>query len=355
MKKIIALLLALTMCFALCACGKTTTAEPAAPAADPVPAEAAPTAPAEEDYTEITLQLSHHNAVDQPIGVALDAWAKEVNELTGGKVTIDVYPAASLYSSGDAQDAIIMGTLDMCLGDTSLLSSDEPAYALFSLPFMFDSYEAAEKVVYGEIGQTIDKMMEDNLGVKALGWTWNGFRNMDTKDPITSVADCKGYKLRSPGADIYMDTFKTLGMAPEPISWSECYTAMQSGVVDGVESGLEAFYTQGFYALGNNICLSRHMLSIIGPVINVEKWNSLNEKTQQLLLDTWAKYQAELDATVIAGEESYQEKLEAEGCNITTFENRQELIDLFTPYWSKNAEAGGYTELLNQTLELIAG
>ena len=202
---------------------------------------------------------------------------------------------------------------------------------------------------------TIDQLMEDNLGVKALGWTWNGFRNMDTKDPITSVADCKVYKLRSPGADIYMDTFKTLGMAPEPISWSECYTAMQSGVVDGVESGLEAFYTQGFYALGNNICLSRHMLSIIGPVINVEKWNSLNEKTQQLLLDTWAKYQAELDATVIAGEESYQEKLEAEGCNITSFEDRQELIDLFTPYWSKNAEAGGYTELLNQTLELIAG
>ena len=77
MKKFIALLLTLVMCFALAA---TASAE----------------SPAEPEYTEITMKLSHHNAVDQPIGVALDAWAKMVNEKTGGKVTIDVYPAASL-------------------------------------------------------------------------------------------------------------------------------------------------------------------------------------------------------------------------------------------------------------------
>ena len=74
MKKFIALLLTLVMCFALAA---TASAE----------------SPAEPEYTEITMKLSHHNAVDQPIGVALDAWAKMVNEKTGGKVTIDVYPA----------------------------------------------------------------------------------------------------------------------------------------------------------------------------------------------------------------------------------------------------------------------
>ena len=335
MKKFIALLLTLVMCFALAA---TASAE----------------SPAEPEYTEITMKLSHHNAVDQPIGVALDAWAKMVNEKTGGKVTIDVYPAASLYSSGDAQDSIIMGTLDMCLGDTSLLSSDEPEYALFSLPFMFDSYDTAAEIVFGDIGKEIDKRMEENLGVKPLGWTWNNFRNMCTKDPITSIADCKGYKLRSPGADIYMDTFNTLGMSPNPISWSEAYTAMLSGVVDGVASGLEAFYTQGFYELGNNICLSRHMISIIGPCINVDKWNSLNEATQQLLLDTWAEVQADLNETVIANETGYQTKLEEAGCNITEFDDHQALIDLFTPYWSKNAEANGYADLLEQTLAIIS-
>lgn len=241
------------------------------------------------------------------------------------------------------------------MGDTSLLSTDEPEYALFSLPFLIEDYDAAGKLVYGDIGKEIDQRMKDNLGVVALGWTWNGFRNMCTVDPITSVADCKNYKLRSPGADVYLNTFKTLGMAPEVITWSECYTAMESGVVDGVESGLEAFYTQGFYNLGNNICLSRHMVSIIGPTINIEKWNSLNEATQQLMLDTWAVCQEELNATVIGNEDGYLQQLKDAGCNITEFENRQEIIDLFTPYWSETAEAGGYADVFEQAMAVIAG
>ncbi len=306
-----------------------------------------------EEYTEVTMQLSHHNAADQPIHIALEKWANMVNEKTGGAVTIDLYPAASLYNSGDAQDAVIMGTLDMCLGDTSLLSADQPEYALLSLPFLIESYEAADAIVNGEVGAAIDQKLEADNGVVALGWTWNGFRNICSTKPISSVADCKGLKLRSPGADIYLDTFNTLGMSPNVISWSEAYTAMQSGIVEGVESGLEAFYTQGFYTLGENICLSRHMLSIIGPVINADKWNSLNEATQQVMKESWAECAAELNQKVIDSEDGYRQKLEEEGCNITEFENRQEIVDLFTEYWMKSAEGMGAGELLDQIFEIV--
>lgn len=77
---------------------------------------------------------------------------------------------------------------------------------------------------------------------------------------------------------------------------------MQSGLVDGVESGLEAFYTQGFYELGKYVCLSRHMISVIGPVMNADKWNSLDEATQELFTSTWKQCQEELNETVIANE-----------------------------------------------------
>ena len=196
-------------------------------------------------------------------------------------------------------------------------------------------------------------MAEEQLGIVPLGWTWNGFRNMCTKTPIRSVADCKNYKLRSPGAQIYLDTFETLGMSPTVVPWSEAYTAMQSGMVDGIESGLEAFYTQGFYTLGNNICLSHHMISIIGPIINADKWNSLSPDTQKLMKDCWAECQKELNQKVMDGEDSYEQKLKDAGCTITEFENRQELIDLFTPYWTKSAEDGGYTDLLNDALAIV--
>ena len=353
MKKLIALILALVLCVSMVACGAKTETKPAETKA-PEAAAAAPEA-AGPVYETVTMKLSHHNAVDQPIHVALTKWAEMLNEKSGGAITIDIYPAASLYNSADAEDAVKLGTLDMCLGDASQLSNSLPAFALTALPFLFDSYETADKILYGEVGAELNKMAEEELGVVALGWTWNGFRNMCTKDPIQSVADCKNYKLRSPGSQIYLDTFNTLGMSPTVVTWSEAYTAMQSGMVDGVESGLEAFYTQGFYTLGNNICLSRHMISIIGPIVNADKWNSLSADTQALMLECWAECQAELNETVMAGEASYEQKLRDEGCNITEFENRQELIDLYTPYWSSAAEAGGYTELLNAALAIVNG
>ena len=353
MKKLYALILALTLCLSLTACGGGQTGGDSGGSTDD--GDSPGDAGDRVEYTEITLQLAHYNAVDQPIHLALEKWAEMLSEQSGGAVTLDVYPAASLYNQTDGQDAVIMGTLDMYMADTSMMSNDEPEYALFSLPFLIDSYETADKLVYGEIGQAIDQRMIDNLGVVPLGWTWNGFRNMCTTKPITSVADCKNFKLRSPGSDIYLDTFNTLGMSPNVITWSEAYTAMQSGIVDGVESGLEAFYTQGFYTLGENICLSRHMISIIGPTINVDKWNSLNEATQKLMRDTWAKCQEELNETVMGNEDGYQQKLTDEGCNITEFEDRQELIDLFTPYWSSSAESNGYSELLEQAMEIVNG
>ena len=305
-------------------------------------------------YTQAELKLSHHNATDQPIHEELTKWADMVHEKTGGAVTIDIYPAASLYNSEDAKEAVKNGALDMCLGDTSILSTDFPQYTLYSLPFLLDSYDHADQIVNGDIGAKLDKELEDDLGIVPLGWTWNGFRDFCTTKPITSVADCKNIKLRSPGAQIYLDTFTKLGMNPTVISWSEAYSAMQSGVVDGVESGLESFYTQGFYNLGKNICVSHHMISIIGPIINKNVWDGLNEATQQVMKDSWKECQAELNQTVIDHEDGYYQKLQDKGCNMTEFENRQELIDLFKEYWTSSAKSCGAEDELQAMIDICS-
>ena len=165
MKKLIALVLALVMCFALCACGESAApAATEAPAAEPAADAAADTAAVE--YPEMTLKLSHHNAVDQPIHEALTKWATMINEQSGGKITIDIYPAASLYNQTDAQDAVQMGTLDMCLADCSQLSSAVPAFALTAMPFLYDSYETAGKVIFGEVGAQLDHLREKCLSEK---------------------------------------------------------------------------------------------------------------------------------------------------------------------------------------------
>ena len=355
MKKFLALILALVMTLALCACGETKTDTPAPTEAAAAENTAAAGENTEVVYDEVTLRLSHPNSIDQPIGKAFDNFAALVNERSGGKVTVDVYPSSSLYSNEDAQAAIQLGNLDMCLIDTSTLSNDLPLFSIYSLPFLYDSYETLDKVVNGDIGAANDKIAEDQLGIVPLGWGWNGVRNMCTNDPLTSLADCKNYKLRSPGADIYINTFKLLGMSPTIIPWGDCYTAMQSGVVDGVETTTEAIYTQGFAALGGNVCLSRHMFSIVGLAINKDKFDSLNEATQQLLRECWTECRDELNKTVEGEEDGYIQKIKDDGCNVTEFSDRDDIVAVFTPYWQEMAEKGGYTEQLNEILALIGG
>ena len=328
MKKAIALLLALIMVLALCVSA----------AADDV------------EYPKLKIQFAHINAIDQPIGVAVDKFAKLMNERSGGNITVDVYPAGSLYDQEGIYDAIELGNLDMGIGDVSGIGNRVPAFSLYALPFLYDSYETMAKIVDGEVGAALDAQLEEQMGAIALGWGWNGFRNMVTNDPITCIDDCKNYLLRSPGIDLYLETFKLLGMSPVIIPWGDAFTGMQSGVCDGVETTTEAIYTQGFYTVGNNVCLSRHMLSIIGPMMNKDLWDSLDENTQKLIKDTWMEVRAEWNETVENSEDYYVQLLRDEGCNITVFEDYDKVVELFTPFWKEHAEAGGYTELLDMAI-----
>ena len=352
MKKILALCLALVMIFALCACGQTAApAASTAPAASAAPSEAP--APAGPEYDKVTLKLSHVNAVDQPIGVAVDNFAKLVNERSGGNVTIEVYPASSLYNQEDAYDAIELGNLDMCVADVSGLSNRVPEYGLYALPFLYDSYDTMAKIVDGPVGEALEAKLEEQMGVKALGWVWNGFRNIVSNDPIKSIEDCKNYLLRSPGIDLYLDTFDRMGFTTVIIPWGDAFTGMQSGLCDAVETTTEAIYTQGFYTVGNNVTLSHHMLSIIGPIINLDVWNKLSPDTQQLIMDCWAECRAEDNKIVEAGEDEYTKLLKDAGVNIYTFEDYDKIVELFTPMWEEYATNGGYTDLLEMAISYI--
>lgn len=345
MKRIIAMLLAIVLAVALSPCGKTAALAASSESTEEVPRT-------DPMFDEVTLKFSHINAVDQAIGVACDKFAKLVNERSGGKVTIEVYPAGSLYNQEDAYDAIELGYLDMAVADVSGISDRVPAFGIYVLPFLFDSYDTMEKVVDGDIGAALDKQLEEQMGAVALGWCWNGSRNFLSKEPIASIPDCENILLRSGAVDIFLDTFETLKFKTVIIPWGDCFTGFQSGVCDAVETTIEALYTQGFYTIGNKLCLSRHIFSTIGPIVSHNTWNKLNDDTQQLLHDCWAECREVMNETVINAEDGYIEKLKEAGCEVTKFDDPQALIELFTPMWYKYAEKGEYTDILDMVLAL---
>lgn len=341
MKKVLALILALVMVFALCACG----AESAAPKTDDAAAPAAPEEPAAE---VIELRLSSDNSPTDPICNAMYLWSDAVKEATNGGLIITVYPSAQLGDAETATQGCELGSIDIVQGDTGVISNWVADYGLTALPFIVADYEEGEVMFYeSDIVKNMDAKLLEEYGMRALGWGWNGFRQFATKTPLTDVASCKNIKMRCPQIDIYIKMYETLGMNPTIVSWNDAYTAIQSGLADGLCCPAQAIYDNGFHKLCTSICRSNHMLNVCGPVINEKVFQSLPEEYQTILQDEWIKVRDEyLNPTVSGSEDEYFAKFEAEGCTVTSFENKQEIIDLFKPVWEEEAEENGYTDSL---------
>ncbi len=364
MKKVIAIMLAVVMCLGLAACGKKEAPAPAAttpaPAAStPAPAASTP-APAASTpaasgpvYEETVLQLAHVNAVDNACALSYDMWNDLLKTKSDGKVSLDIYPAGQLYGQQDADDACTLGELDITQADISVLTSKVPRAGVLCLAMFYTSYEKAAKVFYGPVGDKVNEAIADTCNYHIMGWMWNGFRNIASRDPLDELADCKGYKLRSPATDLYLNTFIPMGFSPVQTAWGEAYTAMQSGLVDAVESGIAALYQTGFCTLGGHVTKTNHILSVIGPCMNKDTWDGLSPDVQNLLAETWAEAQAWENEKVAGDEQVYFDKCVEEGIEVLEWKNPQELLDLFTPQWSETAEKGGFSDLFEEALKTI--
>ena len=353
MKKFLSLILALVMTCSLVACGGAKEEAPAKTETKteaPAKTETKTEAPAANDFT-IDLKLGHGNATEHAIHIYTQQWADAVAEATDGRINITIYPAGQLGSLVEMLEAIEYGTLDMTLGDTSLLSNTVPSIGLFCLPFLVDNYDTAAKLYDGEVGQAIGQEMIDTAGIRPLGWYWNGFRQILTRTPITTIADCANIKARSPEADLYMDMFNLLNMKPTPLPWGDTYTAVESGVVDGLETTTEAACTGGYHKLTGNVTISNHMISVVGPVISESIWQKIPAEDQKLMMDLLNEAIAAQRAEISDREAEYIETMSAEA-NVTYFEKPEELVELFTPYWSEYAEENGCSEILDMIMDV---
>lgn len=352
MKKAIALILALVMVFALCACGaKTDASTPAPEAAETAPEQQSEAAPADV----IELRLSSDNSPTDPICAAMYKWSDAVKEATDGGLIITVYPSAQLGEAEEATTACELGTIDIVQGDTGVISNWVADYGLTALPFIVADYAEGEKMFYeSDIVAQMDAKLLEEYGMRALGWGWNGFRQFATKVPLTDVASCKNIKMRCPQIDVYIDMYNNLGMNPTIISWNDAYTSIQSNLADGLCCPAQAIYDNGFHKLCNCICRSNHMLNVCGPIINESVFQSLPEEYQTILQETWIEVRdSYLNPTVSGSEDDYFAKFEAEGCTVTAFENRDELIEIFAPYWEQEAQEAGYADSLHQLFDLL--
>lgn len=279
MKRFLAIILAAAMVFALAACGSSTPAQDssAAPAAE-TKADAAP----EKTYT---LKIAHVNSQSHPAHLALVKFKDMVESQTNGGVKVDIYDSSVLGGELEEIQQVIDGSLTaaMVMG-MSNWQSMVPETAIEELPFMYPDVESARAAFDGAYGDYVKENWIEPTGLKVLCFWESGFRHFTNNvRPIYTPADMVGIKFRSAQSEIRVKMFEALGASATIINFSELYTALQQGTVDGQENPLSIITANGFYDVQKYLSLSGHFYSTALFIVNPDFWASLPAEYQEII------------------------------------------------------------------------
>ncbi|MBM7095176.1 DctP family TRAP transporter solute-binding subunit [Bacillus sp. H-16] len=301
----------------------------------------------------VTLSFAYELPSDHPWGHGAERFKEIVEEETDGQITVELYGGGQLGGTGrEIQEGAQVGTIDIGISSTPMAQLN-PTLDIFSLPYIFQSREHAWEVLDGEIGQQVgDKLEESNL--KHLAYWEDGFRQVtNDRTPITSPEDFQGLRIRVPESNVRMETFNALGASPLPMAWSEVFTALQQGTIDGQENPLSVIHSASFYDVQEYLTITNHVYSPATLFMSEEKWEQLDEEHQDIILEAAAAGRDVNREMNQEQDEALVKELEENGMEVTEITDMQAFQERTQPVWSiVTDELGGEAEeIINSILE----
>jgi tripartite ATP-independent transporter DctP family solute receptor len=239
----------------------------------------------------VTIRLGVGDPATSSVGVAAQHFADAVAEQSDGRIDVQVFPDGTLFG-GDQNAAVNQvqnGTIDATILSTSVYASFEPRMNAISLPYLFEDADQYVEYLEGDPGQTLLDSL-DKVNTEGLGLMTRTFRQMtNSQRPIEEPADLQGLKVRVPNNELWVDFFGALGANPTPMDFTEVYTALQLGVIDGQENPVEVPLANKFYEVQQYLSLTNHIVDgyILG--MNADKFAGLDDEAKQILQDAAAE------------------------------------------------------------------
>ncbi len=233
----------------------------------------------------IVIKFSHVVAADTPKGKAAEYFAKKADELTKGKVKVEVYANSTLYKDKEEMEALQLGAVQMLapsLAKFGPLGVKE--FEVFDLPYIFDGYDDLHKVTTGDVGKQLLAKLEPK-GIRGVAYWDNGFKSFSANTPINTPADLKGKKLRIQSSKVLEEQVRSIGALPQVMAFSEVYQALQTGVVDGTENPISNLYTQKMHEVQKHLTLTDHGYLGYAVIVNKKFWDGLPADVRKQLED----------------------------------------------------------------------
>lgn len=245
-----------------------------------------------DGYNELKLKASVATGVTGIDYLVADKFAQIVKEKTKGAVTVKVFSDSQL-TGGDMSKTIDLllagGSYELCTASGAVLCNIEKKFLTHSLPFVFASYADADKYLVGTGGEYYKKLMREK-GMTMLGLFHNGLKQITSKNKeIHSPGDLKGMKMRVPSGEVAMNTFRAFGADPIAMPWSEVYTALQQGTVDGHENSFMTINSASLQEVNPYITEANWQYECYALIVNSSAFDTWNEATQKAVLEAGAE------------------------------------------------------------------
>ncbi|MBL8444930.1 MAG: TRAP transporter substrate-binding protein [Zoogloeaceae bacterium] len=223
----------------------------------------------------IVIRFSHVVAEDTPKGKAAAFFKRRAEELTAGRVLVEVHPNSTLYKDRDELEALQLGAVQMLapsLAKFGMLGL--PEFEVFDLPYIFDDEVSLERVTNGPIGQQLLDSL-GSRGIKGLAFWNNGFKSFSANTPILKPEDLSGKRMRIQSSRVLEEQMLALGAIPQMMAFSEVYDALRIGVVDGTENPHSNLYSQHMHEVQKHITLTEHGYLGYMVITNRKFWDGL--------------------------------------------------------------------------------
>ncbi len=217
---------------------------------------------------------------------AMKVFKEEVESLSAGHITVDLYIAGAIYTQEGELAAVREGTLDMAYYSASWLAEFVPYLSMIGAVYTFSGIKHMDRVLNGEIGEAIFEDVAQKTGLRPLAAFYLGTRQLNVVEkvgPVRTPEDMKGVKLRTPASPSWIALGKALGGNPTPMSFGEVYMGLKTGAIEGQDNPLPTDKNAKFYEVTKYIILTDHVVNSVWPTINEKKWQSLSEIDQLII------------------------------------------------------------------------
>ena len=289
---------------------------------------------------KITIMAAHVVSTETTQHKAFMEFKRLVEERSDGNIEVDIYPDGQLGGEREMIESTQAGNIQMSSPSVGVLANFSSALQIFDFPFIFKDSKTAHEVVDGEFGQELLKGLEQS-GLVGLNYGELGYRHLsNNKGEIVTPKDINGLKIRTMEVPMHIAFWKEVGANPTPLAFTEVFTGLSQGVVDGVENVLGLIHSGKFHEVSKYITTTGHIYDPEIYIMNKDFFNSLSKENQEIIqssINDTVTYLRELNSSIDA---ELRVKLEEEGAIFRdlTDEEYNAWIEASVPFYEKNAD-----------------